>query len=492
MSAVLRSGPRQPCFEFRRLGIAAAMLSALAAAGCSASITRFDNPSFAIGEGSRSVAAAREPVASGAWELPPPAPASARRPAAAPRSSGGRVDVASLPPIASEQAPTPRAMAVTSPEPVSPAPVSLATAPPAAVPPSAAPAEARGQEIEVRPGDTLYGIAKRHKVMISDLMAANDLKGPNIKPGQKLIVPASGVRPPPAVRPSRTASLRPVAAEPAIQPSPAATADADPHDSYTVKPGDSLYGIAARNKIKVGELQRINNITNVARLKPGTVLRLPNGRAASTPAPAVAAAPASPAATAASNGETLEPESRIVRVAQPVPPSAAPPGVRLLNGGDGATAAPLPADKVASLARPPQTLSDASPATAVRSGKLRWPARGRIVQGFGPRPDGTHNDGIDISVPPGTDVLAAESGVVAYAGNEVKTYGNLVLVRHDNGWVTAYAYNDRLLVQRGDRVNRGQPIAKAGKSGAADQPLVHFEVRVGSRPVDPVGYLEKQ
>ncbi len=75
--------------------------------------------------------------------------------------------------------------------------------------------------------------------------------------------------------------------------------------------------------------------------------------------------------------------------------------------------------------------------------KLRWPVNGRVVSGFGKRVDGTHNDGVDVAVPFGTDVLAAEDGVVAYAGNEVKTYGNLVLVRHDNGWVTAYAYNDK-------------------------------------------------
>ena len=117
---------------------------------------------------------------------------------------------------------------------------------------------------------------------------------------------------------------------------------------------------------------------------------------------------------------------------------------------------------------------------------LRWPVKGRIISGFGKRADGSHNDGVDVAVPFGTDVLAAEDGVVAYAGNEVKTYGNLVLVRHDNGWVTAYAYNDKVLVQRGDRVKRGQPIAKAGKSGAVDQPQVHFELRQGSKPVDPM------
>jgi murein DD-endopeptidase MepM/ murein hydrolase activator NlpD len=123
--------------------------------------------------------------------------------------------------------------------------------------------------------------------------------------------------------------------------------------------------------------------------------------------------------------------------------------------------------------------------------KLRWPTSGKIIAGFGGRPDGTHNDGINLQVPLGTEVHAAESGVVAYAGGELKGYGNLVLLRHDNGWVTAYAHNDELLVKRGDKIKRGQVIAKAGKTGSVDQPQVHFELRQGSRPVDPMPYLEK-
>jgi murein DD-endopeptidase MepM/ murein hydrolase activator NlpD len=92
-------------------------------------------------------------------------------------------------------------------------------------------------------------------------------------------------------------------------------------------------------------------------------------------------------------------------------------------------------------------------------------------------------------VPLGTSVKAAENGVVAYAGNELKGYGNLVLIRHANNWVSAYAHNDEILVKRGDQVRRGQIIAKAGRSGQASQPLLHFELRKGSRPVDPTKFM---
>ena len=123
---------------------------------------------------------------------------------------------------------------------------------------------------------------------------------------------------------------------------------------------------------------------------------------------------------------------------------------------------------------------------------FRWPVKGRVIAEFGTRPDGGHNDGIDLAVPQGTAVKAAENGVVAYAGNELKGYGNLVLIRHANNWVSAYANNEELLVKRGDKVSRGQTIAKAGATGSVSRPQVHFELRKGSRPVDPTKYMSDQ
>ncbi|MBN8958070.1 MAG: M23 family metallopeptidase, partial [Rhizobiales bacterium] len=94
-----------------------------------------------------------------------------------------------------------------------------------------------------------------------------------------------------------------------------------------------------------------------------------------------------------------------------------------------------------------------------------------------------------LAVPEGTSVKAAEDGVVAYAGNELKGYGNLVLVRHSNGYVTAYAHASSLKVKRGDKVKRGQIIALAGQTGSVSSPQLHFEIRKGSSPVDPMPFL---
>jgi murein DD-endopeptidase MepM/ murein hydrolase activator NlpD len=112
-----------------------------------------------------------------------------------------------------------------------------------------------------------------------------------------------------------------------------------------------------------------------------------------------------------------------------------------------------------------------------------------VISGSGAMANGQQNDGINLALPEGTPVHAAEDGVVAYAGSELKGYGNLVLVRHSNGFVTAYAHASEILVKRGDQVRRGQVIAKSGQTGNVTSPQLHFEIRKGSAPVDPTQYL---
>src|SRR6185437_12050638 len=142
-----------------------------------------------------------------------------------------------------------------------------------------------------------------------------------------------------------------------------------------------------------------------------------------------------------------------------------------------ATAAPV----VATL--PPPTLPPMTDTSFV------WPVRGRILSSFGSGPDGTRNDGINIAAPAGAPVLAAAAGTVAYAGNELRGYGNLILIKHAGGFITAYAHNSVLLVRRGEAVRRGEIIARIGATGAVAEPQLHFEIRRGTRSLDPSDYL---
>jgi murein DD-endopeptidase MepM/ murein hydrolase activator NlpD len=180
-----------------------------------------------------------------------------------------------------------------------------------------------------------------------------------------------------------------------------------------------------------------------------------------------------------------------------VPTTPVTPGTKAAPATKG-NAAP----KQVAAAQPTETASvvtpaaDASAPTSSVKGAaqtaaptFRWPVHGKVVAGFGPRPNGQQNDGINVAVPENTPVKAAEDGLVAYAGSELKGYGNLVLVRHSNGYVTAYAHAKELLVKRGDQVKRGQVIAKSGQTGNVDAPQLHFEVRKGAAPQDPMPML---
>jgi murein DD-endopeptidase MepM/ murein hydrolase activator NlpD len=225
---------------------------------------------------------------------------------------------------------------------------------------------------------------------------------------------------------------------------------------HTLKAGESLYGIARQHGVSLAELQRVNGITEPTRLRTGTELSVPGS------APAADVAP--PRAQSGAPGSAGQP--------------------RILN-------TPAAERKTAALTDRSNDATEVTAEPGSASSRFRWPARGRLIASFGKRPDGTHNDGINIAVPQGTEVHAAESGRVAYAGDELKGYGNLVLIRHSNGWVSAYAHADQVLVKRDDVVRRGQVIAKAGKTGTVDQPQLHFELRQGAKPVDPLPHLEK-
>ncbi len=476
------------CFGLRPALCAVIVFSA-AAAGCSADITRFDSSSFNLNDPPQETAAAPvpvEPVASHSDYQSPVTRTQPRGPYGAgagrmPQPDATGIEMANLPDA------TPPAVAATP----SRQPAYRPAAPAAAAPAVRQPV-AKGDAFDVQPGDTLYGLSKRHQVSLAELMAVNDLTGPNLKPGQKLFLPAGKAvmaRPAAPAAPMTTAALSPapaapVAPAPAEMPArpmapPSAEVAAKYNSTYVVKPGDSLYVIARANKVPFMELQQVNGIADPKKVMPGTTLKVPAGTVAVAEVQSTAGelAPTAVAPVVAAPTEAAPVAPRVSQ--QPAQPT-------IINSGAPAatTGTAVKGDKIAAAA--PQAAPQAAGST-----KLRWPANGKIIAGFGGRPDGTHNDGINLSVPLGTEVHAAENGVVAYAGSELKGYGNLVLVRHDNGWVTAYAHNDEMLVKRGDKVKRGQVIGKAGKTGTVDQPQVHFELRQGSKPVDPTPFMEK-
>ena len=189
-----------------------------------------------------------------------------------------------------------------------------------------------------------------------------------------------------------------------------------------------------------------------------------------------------------------EPRSPSAPAAQPAAGAqpatvSAPPATKIAA----ATGDPQQKDRLAQATTTPAEVSVEAPAKANEAtGALptfRWPVRGKVITSYGAKTNGKANDGINLAVPEGTPVKAAEDGVVAYSGNELKGYGNLVLVRHSNGYVTAYAHASELLVKRGDPIKRGQIIAKSGQSGEVGSPQLHFEIRKGSSPVDPLQFL---
>lgn len=353
-------------------------------------------------------------------------------------------------------------------------------------------------EIVVRAGDTLYQLSRRHGVSVAALREANGMTGNVIRPGQTLRMPGGNLAGNQAPQLGSRQRDDRTAAAPRYRPAPyrAPTEQSAPRQAltggsvYTVRPGDSLYAISRRTGVSVADLKQRNNIRDVRAIQPGTRLALTgSGNAPATRRPAYRSPRGADAQVASRTnyGQSSQIKAKPIRTMPIVRTNADPTSgtssvrqPRILNQRQSAPIATKPAEKVAMVppAAPPQS-------------QFRWPARGRIIAPFNHSGQGVKNDGINISLPEGTNVGAAEEGVVAYAGSELKGYGNLVLLRHDNGWVSAYAHASELLVKRGDRVKRGQTIAKAGRSGDVTQPQLHFELRKGAKPVDPMPHMDK-
>lgn len=355
-----------------------------------------------------------------------------------------------------------------------------------------------GGRVVVRKGQTLYAVARAAGVPLRSLIDANHLQPPfHIHTGQTLIVP--------------------------------------PIHGHLVQRGETLYRVSRQYGVEAATLVQLNHLTPPYLLKTGELLTLP-------PAVITVAEPehAPPVATAWQTAPTIQPQPSRPAVSPPaqapaalaplptvelggtvVPPVIAEPSAPAVPAASVPSSPPAPARPAAvagahqALAPPPVAAAAPPPPAPVapppepplpNASEARvaalvaaheppsaplfyWPVRGRVIAVFGPAPGGTHNDGINISAPLGTIVSAAENGTVAYAGDALKGFGNLLLIKHSGGWVSAYAHNDVLLVKRGDRVRRGQPVARLGNTGGVSSPQLHFELRQGVKPIDPLDHL---
>lgn len=284
-------------------------------------------------------------------------------------------------------------------------------------------------EITVAPGDTLYSLAQMYGTTVDALARENNLSVPYaLSVGQKLKVPVE----------KESGAVQTVAV-----PADANTTTRVELSEITVAAGDTLYSLSRRYSVPVNDLAVMNNLSAPFALSVGQKLKVPD--LSSAPVRSVA---------------TTKVDSATVPVAKPKEKISSDPTQKLPTIG------------------------------ARSSSKFSWPVRGRVLSAYGAKGDGLFNDGINIAAARGTTVGAAENGVVAYAGNEVKGMGNLIIIQHSGGWMTVYAHLDSMTVRRGNKVSVGQKIGTVGETGKVDEPQLHFEIRKGTKAYNPSTYLK--
>nr|CAD6614669.1 peptidoglycan-binding protein [Rhizobium sp. TCK] len=335
--------------------------------------------------------------------------------------------------------------------------------------------------VTLKAGESAATLSRRYGVPEREILRANN---GNLVAGQSVIIPTFGPAsnsakvaagdidlqnkaPAPVQQQEQKVAVLPAQSRDKATAQPGKlTPPAGAGGTYTVQPGDTLTKIARANGLSVDQLKAANGLTNES-IRIGQVLNLsPSSAPVATDPVQTASVPSKPAVQA-------EAPAAQKPVAQ-TPPAEAQKPVETASVSEAAVKSDV--------------TTAAPQSTGI--GKYRWPVNGAVIAGFGQNVEGSRNDGINISVPEGTPIKAAENGVVIYAGNGLKQLGNTVLVRHDDGKVTVYGHAGSLSVSRGQKVTRGQTIASSGMSGDAKRPQVHFEVRKDATPVNPITFLE--
>lgn len=302
-------------------------------------------------------------------------------------------------------------------------------------------------------GDTVYTVSQQYNLPLREIISLNHLSAPyHLNSGFRLKLP--------------------------------------PPNEYTVRKGDTLNGISRLFNVSVSEMAKINSLSAPYALDAGRVVRLPASQPKLDDEFATSAPPTTFSMTELETAVAVRPgivESEVLAPAPGMTQQTAA-ATQTLGGyppQPNAATAPAQVQKVAAVQ--PSIAPKIPPRTG--SGRFMRPIDGKVISGYGPKPDGLHNDGINIKAPRGTAVRSAENGVVAYVGSDMQGYGNLVLIRHQDRWMTAYAHMDKMLVKKGDVVKAGQSIGTVGSTGGVDSPQLHFEVRKGTEAKNPDSYL---
>ncbi len=375
----------------------------------------------------------------------------------------------------------------------------------------------------VQSGDSLYRIALKHNTTVAAIAQINNIAPPyRIKVGQHLTLPGTAVAQNGLSGTTIGDTMPPLTPAPPLPPAgssvvttenlaPPSGVSAAPAPASSATPGSTVSGTAPGSAVVTSStlptLAPVNpaappstsvTSTTVTTAQTGTMASGFTGGSPVKPvAPGVAGAiPIIPpvsnkgavgsgtSSSGSNSSETVgQSVTNLSSTSQVTSGSAAASGQTASGAASGQTASAQPSATSAATTVQPATHG---------TGKFLWPVNGKIISPFGPKDGGLHNDGINIAAPLGTPVHAADSGVVVYAGNELRGFGNLLLVRHADGWVSAYAHCDALLVKRGDNVKRGQVIARVGQSGNVNAPQLHFELRKGAEAVDPLAQLGPQ
>ena len=305
--------------------------------------------------------------------------------------------------------------------------------------------------VVVARGDTLYSLAKQYEMSVDELAKMNSLERPYVlSVGQRLKVAEAKEIVTAAKKESKDAPD--LIAVPAKKPTGVQTTTRVALKEVTIGVGDTLYSVSRKYSVPVNDLAVLNNLKAPFVLSVGQKLKVPDLAKANVKKTVVQNAPEKKVA--------VQTEKASVPVKQEQKKISSDPTKKL------------------------PTISARS------SSKFSWPVKGKILSGYGAKSGGLFNDGINIGAAKGTTVKAAENGVVAYAGNEVKGMGNLIIVQHAAGWMTVYAHMDSLAVRRGTRVNVGQKIGTVGETGKVDTPQLHFEIRKGTKAYNPTAHLK--